>query len=148
VLTGAGGSFAQLSLYVYSAIALVALGWGLKAVKEASPTRVGVLSTDGLRHQEDAKHTFYFAHLYFADHIFSTTWTVFFGVVWWIYTPHDGRRQANSAAQEDMMKVAGSTHHISELDRESEAMRIWNHEKGTAVAIIVLSWLAKVRCVP
>lgn len=34
VLTGAGGSFAQLSLYVYSAIALVALGWGLRAVKE------------------------------------------------------------------------------------------------------------------
>jgi hypothetical protein len=34
VLTGAGGSFAQLSLYIYSAIALVALGWGLRAVKE------------------------------------------------------------------------------------------------------------------
>ena len=34
VLTGAGGSFAQLSLYIYSAVALVALGWGLRAVKE------------------------------------------------------------------------------------------------------------------
>jgi hypothetical protein len=35
VLTGAGGSFAQLSLYIYSAVTLIALGWGLNAVKEA-----------------------------------------------------------------------------------------------------------------
>ena len=34
VLTGAGGSFAQLSLYIYSVIALVALTWGLRAVKD------------------------------------------------------------------------------------------------------------------
>jgi len=34
---------------------------------------------------------------------------------------------------------------MSENDRESEAMRIWNHEKGTAATIIVISWLAKVR---
>ena len=33
VLTGAGGSFAQLSMYIYSVIALVGLGWGLRAVK-------------------------------------------------------------------------------------------------------------------
>lgn len=36
VLTGAGGSFAQLSLYIYSVAALVALVWGLKAVKHVS----------------------------------------------------------------------------------------------------------------
>jgi inositol phosphorylceramide synthase regulatory subunit len=34
VLTGAGGSFAQLSMYIYSVLALVALAWGLRAVKE------------------------------------------------------------------------------------------------------------------
>jgi len=34
VLTGAGGSFAQLSMYIYSVIALVGLGWGLRAVKK------------------------------------------------------------------------------------------------------------------
>lgn len=34
VLTGAGGSFAQLSLYIYSVIALLALTWGLRAVKD------------------------------------------------------------------------------------------------------------------
>lgn len=36
VLTGAGGSFAQLSLYIYSVVALLALGWGLRAVKNVS----------------------------------------------------------------------------------------------------------------
>lgn len=36
VLTGAGGSAAQLSLYIYSTIALVALGWGLNVVKRVS----------------------------------------------------------------------------------------------------------------
>ena len=32
VLTGAGGSVAQLSLYMYSVIGLIALIWGLKAI--------------------------------------------------------------------------------------------------------------------
>ena len=38
VLTGAGVSAAQLSLYIYSVIALVALTWGLNAVKRVSST--------------------------------------------------------------------------------------------------------------
>ena len=32
VLTGAGGSAAQLSMYIYSVLGLIALAWGLKAV--------------------------------------------------------------------------------------------------------------------
>jgi len=79
VLTGAGGSVAQLSLYIYSTVALVALAWGLNAVK-----------------REDPRSTLYFAHLFFADHILSTSWTIFFAVVWWLYSPHDGRRVSNS----------------------------------------------------
>jgi hypothetical protein len=43
------------------------------------------------------------------------------------------------------MKVGGGRHHMSDNDREAAAMRIWNHEKGTAAAIIVMSWLFKVR---
>lgn len=42
VLTGAGGSAAQLSLYIYSTIALVALAWGLNAVKRVSFSYVGL----------------------------------------------------------------------------------------------------------
>jgi len=129
VLTGAGGSFAQLSLYVYSAVALVALGWGLNAVKK-----------------EDPKQTLYFAHLFFADHILSTAWTVFFAVTWWFFTPHDGRRQANSKAQEEMMKTGVSIdgHTWTKEERVQAAMVIWNKEKGTAATVIAFSWLAKI----
>ncbi|TDL24080.1 DUF1753-domain-containing protein [Rickenella mellea] len=121
-----GGSFAQLSLYLYSVLALVALGWGLKAVSE-----------------EDPKRTLYFAHLFFADHILSTAWTVFFAVVWWLYTPHDGRRQANSAAQEELMK-AGVGHGMTEEERTQAALMIWNKEKGTAAAVIMVGWITKI----
>ncbi|KAF9453609.1 DUF1753-domain-containing protein [Macrolepiota fuliginosa MF-IS2] len=126
VLTGAGGSFAQLSLYIYSVIALVALVWGLRAVKD-----------------EDPKHTLYFAHLFAADHVLSTAWTVFFAIDLWVWTPHDGRRQANSAAQEEMMKTANITVHLTEEERKIAAMAIWNHEKGTAAVVIAFSWLFK-----
>lgn len=34
VVTGAGGSFGQLSLYIYSVLALIVLVWGLRRVKE------------------------------------------------------------------------------------------------------------------
>jgi len=124
VLSGAGGSFAQLSMYIYSVIALVGLGWGLRAIKA-----------------EDPKQTLYFAHLFFADHILSTSWTVFFAVIWWVYTPHDGRRTANSAAQKQMMEAVNST--LTGEQRAAAAMEIWNHEKGTAAAIIIISWMSK-----
>ncbi|EJD07610.1 DUF1753-domain-containing protein [Fomitiporia mediterranea MF3/22] len=121
-----GGSFAQLSMYIYSVVALIAFGWALKAVTE-----------------EDPRRTLYFAHLFFADHVLSTVWTVFFAVVWWIYTPHDGRRQANSAAQEQLMQ-GGSGHNMTEEERTLAAMRIWNKEKGMAAAVIIIGWCAKV----
>ncbi|KAF8075043.1 Inositolphosphorylceramide synthase subunit Kei1-domain-containing protein [Lyophyllum atratum] len=127
MVTGAGGSFAQLSLYLYSVIALVGLVWGLRAVKE-----------------EDPKQTLYFAHLFFADHIFSTAWTIFFAVIWWVYTPHDGRRTANSPAQQAMMDIGKVNSTLTAAQREAAAMEIWNHEKGTAAAVIVISWLSKI----
>jgi hypothetical protein len=34
VMTGADSNFAQLSLYIYSVLGLVALSWGLKSVKD------------------------------------------------------------------------------------------------------------------
>ncbi|KAG6891254.1 hypothetical protein C0995_008506 [Termitomyces sp. Mi166 len=127
MVTGAGGTFAQFSLYLYSVVALIGLVWGLRAVKE-----------------EDPKQTLYFAHLFFADHIFSTSWTVFFAVVWWVYTPHDGRRTANSPAQEYIIHVGNVTNTLTPDEREAAAMEIWNHEKSTAAAIIFLSWLSKI----
>jgi hypothetical protein len=146
VFTGAGGSFAQLSLYIYSVIALVALAWGLRAVKDVRVPHLllSLFFSNSTKSQEDPKQTLYFAHLFAADHILSTAWTVFFAIVWWIWTPHDGRRQANSAAQEAMMKSANISSHLTEQQREAAAMAIWNHEKGTAAAVIAISWLFKV----
>lgn len=126
LLTGAGASAAQLSLYIYSTIALVALAWGLQAIS-----------------QEDPKHTLYFAHLFFADHVLSTAWLVFFAVFWWIYTPHDGRRQFNSAAQEELSKLGGISQNMTEEQRTAAAMALWKDEQGLATIIIVLGWLAK-----
>ncbi len=96
--------------------------------------------------QEEPKKTLYFAHLFFADHIFSTSWTIFFAIVWWLWTPHDGRQQANSSAQKEMMDLGNSSApHLTPEQRKDAAMAIWNHEKGLAAAVIVVSWLFKVR---
>ncbi|KIK93699.1 hypothetical protein PAXRUDRAFT_828712 [Paxillus rubicundulus Ve08.2h10] len=127
VLTGAGGSFAQLSLYLYSLLGLVALGWGLKAVK-----------------QENAQHTLYFAHLFFVDHVFSTAWTFYFAIVWWVYIPHDGQRPANSAAQEAIRQGARVNHTITDAQLAAAADILWHEEKGAAGMVIVVSWLSKI----
>ncbi|KAJ6456154.1 Inositolphosphorylceramide synthase subunit Kei1-domain-containing protein [Mycena sanguinolenta] len=128
VLTGAGGSFAQLSMYIYSVLGLIALGWGLQVVKA-----------------EDARQTLYLAHLYAADYVLSTSWTVYFAVRWWWYTPHDGARQTNSQAQKDLIAVAQITGPVLTEEQRAEAARlIWDQEKGMAFAVIFVSWLCKV----
>lgn len=128
VLTGAGVTAAQLSLYIYSVLGLLAFAWGLKAVG-----------------QEDPKNTLYFAHVFFADHIISTAWTVFFAVVWWVYTPHDGRRDIQSAAQREIMEAGGGgVTNMTEAERAAAAGELWNEEKGTAAAVIILGWLSKI----
>jgi len=128
VLTGAGGSAAQLSLYIYSTMALVALGWGLQAVKK-----------------EDPRSTLYFAHIFFADHILSTSWTVFFAVVWWLYTPHNGVRVSNSPAQEAIVKnYPGVLQSVTDEERAKLATELWNREKGFALTLIVLGWVFKI----
>ncbi|KAI9453019.1 hypothetical protein BJY52DRAFT_1400378 [Lactarius psammicola] len=54
MLTGAGGNAAQLTLYIYSVLALAALAWGLRTINDENP-----------------KHMLYFAHV-FSPIIFST----------------------------------------------------------------------------
>lgn len=95
--------------------------------------------------QEDPKSTLYFAHLFFADHVLSTSWTIFFAVVWWLYSPHDGRRVSSSAAQDQIIKgYLGETEQVSEEERARLALQLWGREKGVAIAIIVLGWSIKV----
>jgi hypothetical protein len=78
--------------------------------------------------------------------VLSTSWTVYFAVRWWWHTPHDGARQANSQAQEDLIAVAQITGPTLTNEQRAEAARlIWNQEKGLAFAVVLVSWLSKVR---
>lgn len=97
--------------------------------------------------KEKAQQTLYFAHLFFVDHMFSTAWTLFFAVGWWVYTPHDGRRVANSAAQEAIRHGAGVNQTMTETELAVAANILWDEERGVAAMVIILSWLAKVRCI-
>lgn len=128
VMTGADSNFAQLSLYIYSVLGLVALSWGLKSVKDENP-----------------QHTLYFAYFFFVDHIFSTAWTVFFSIVWWTYTSHDGQQISNSHAQEAIRHDAPAVNYtMTDEQRALEANILWHEEKGTAMGVIIISWLAKI----
>ena len=98
--------------------------------------------------QENPKHMLYFAHIFFADHILNTIWTVYFAVHWWLYTPHDGRRNANSPAQQALIDgYIGEHQSMSEAERIAAAERVWHSEKAQALTIIILGWLIKVRLV-
>ena len=88
----------------------------------------------------------YFAHIFFADHILNTIWTVYFIVHWWLYTPHDGRRNANSPAQQALIDgYIGEQKTMTEAERTAAAERVWHAEKAQALTIIILGWLIKVR---
>lgn len=41
-----------------------------------------------------------------------------------------------------------SAPHLTPEQRKAAAMAIWNHEKGLAAAVIVVSWMFKVRLFP
>jgi len=99
--------------------------------------------------QENPEKSRTIAHVFLLDHLVSTFWTAFFAVAWWVFTPHDGRRVINSAAQVELATGGAATGHhptvISESQRAIEALQLWNQEKVYAAAIIVVGWLIKVR---
>jgi len=98
--------------------------------------------------QENPQHTLYFAYFFFVDHILSTVWTVFFTIVWWNY-PHDGQQISNSLAQEAIRHGAPDVKHsMTDAQRAVEANILWHEEKSTAMGVIIVSWLAKVRSWP
>lgn len=69
-------------------------------------------------------------------------------MAWWVFTPHDGRRVINSAAQVDLATGGAAVGHhpavISESQRAVAALQLWNQERAYAATIIVLGWLIKV----
>lgn len=71
---------------------------------------------------------------------------IFFAVVWWIYTPHDGQQEITSPAQKEIMEAGGGGNSsMTAEERAQAATAIWNEEKGTAMAVIVVAWIVKVR---
>lgn len=96
--------------------------------------------------QENPAKVLTYAHFYLIDHLISTLYIVFFGVTWYVYTPHDGRRVANSDAQKAILEGAGAANGgmVDEHERARMALQVWNDEKGFSTTVLVLGWLIKV----
>lgn len=94
--------------------------------------------------QENPAKVLTYAHFYLIDHLISTLYIVFFGVTWYVYTPHDGRRIANSAAQKEILEGSGPASSMSEEERTRMALQVWNDEKSFSTTVIILGWLVKV----
>lgn len=96
--------------------------------------------------QENSSVALPYAHLFALDHFISTAYTVLFAVIWWVLTPHDGRRIANSEAQKAMQGVGAGPYDPNE--RKALAEGVWSSERGFAAAVLVLGWFLKVRSLP
>jgi len=122
-----GGTLAQVSMYIYSALALLLFVWGLRAVDAENP-----------------KDVFYFAHAFICDHLLSSLWLAFFSINWWVYTEHNGERAINSEAQKELIDVAIDIPDLTPDERHRIAQELWNTEKGHAAAFIIIGWILKI----
>lgn len=146
-----GGTFAQVSLYIYSIATIPLFIWGLNAISVE-------------KHQSALRY----AHLYFLDHMISTGWTVLFGVWWYNFAQHDGRPVTNSSHQAGLMSLIESLeaqyhtpeemallrHNTTSADtpegaaemalRTQRAREIWRAERGFAASVLCVGWLIKI----
>jgi hypothetical protein len=94
------------------------------------------------------------AHLYALDHVVQQVFHYLFFYNYWYIQKHEGQRDLNSQAQKDIFELAVSRGEVSASDanpseadaqlRASQAMQIWNHEKGYALGVIFAGFLFKV----
>ncbi|GAA6020542.1 hypothetical protein JCM11491_000789 [Sporobolomyces phaffii] len=127
----AGGStlsqpVGQLTMYAYSIASLVVFIWGLQKIGE-----------------ENGPKSLIYAHLFALDHLVGTLYTSLFAAIWYLYTPHDGRRIANSDAQKAMMGSNTGTG-LDDAGRVEAAMGVWKSERGFSGAVLVIGWMLKV----
>ncbi|GAA5895478.1 Kei1p [Sporobolomyces salmoneus] len=116
----------QLTMYVYSIASLVVFIWGLQKIGE-----------------ENGPKSLIYAHLFALDHLVGTLYTSLFAAIWYLYTPHDGRRIANSDAQKAMMgSNTGSG--LDDAGRVEAAMGVWKSERGFSGAVLLIGWMLKV----
>lgn len=135
-----GGSFAQVSMYVYSIATIALFLWAMPGISEEDPIRM-------LR----------YAHLFMADHLLSSAWTLLFGLWWFLYLPHNGDRPVLAPHQAGLMDLIESIeksyeepgkqlHHEPLIGQEriEAAQRVWREERGFSFAVIASGWLLKV----
>ena len=148
-----GGTTAQVSLYLYSIGTIILCAWGLRQIGQVCESHlhasrlyfyVQVIGLDEklLKLQENPANSLFYAHLYGLDHVVSTLYTIYFGVQWYIYNPHDGQRVANSAAQKAMKDFVHTGESESETARK--ALAVWRDERGFSTAVLILGWFLKV----
>jgi len=127
LFTGAG-TFAQISLYVYSIGTLPVLVWGIKMVSA-----------------ENAQSTFLYANLFALDHLINTFYICYFAQSWYLHTPHDGRRTASSDMQRQVADLGdgGPWRDMTPEERMAAAESVWMYERGFSAAVLVAGWLLK-----
>lgn len=97
--------------------------------------------------KESSSRVLKLCHLYVIDHIIQTVYTLGFARYYWYEIPHDGRRVANSKAQEDLIRLAVSRGEVSDKmpeDIAEIARGLWEKEQGFAMMVLFASWLIKV----
>ena len=123
-------SWTQISAYLYSVATLLVFLWGLRGIAEEQPAA-----------------SLNYAHLYTLDHFIGTVYTATFGVLWWFFVPHDGRRVAHSDAQKSIAG-AGESSGLDPEQAKLAAEAVWSKEQGFALAVLIISWTVKVCYLP
>lgn len=134
-----GGTLSQVTLYVYSLVTLTFFLWAIRGISD-----------------EDAQKTVRFAHIFLADHMISTAWTLYFGLDWFLYNKHDGQKPPLNEYQAGLMgliesiesqyETSKSIHHepLTGQARVDAAQRVWKGERGFSASVIALGWLIKI----
>ena len=134
-----GGTFSQVSLYLYSLITLFLFLWAIKGISD-----------------EDSSKVMRYSHLFLADHMLSTAWTLYFGLAWFLFNPHDGQKPPLNEYQEGLMGLIESIesqyetnkniHHVplTGQARIDAAQRVWKGERGFSAFVLIFGWMIKI----
>lgn len=135
-----GGTFSQVSLYLYSILTIFVFLWAIQGISD-----------------EDAQRVMKFAHVFLADHLLSSTWTLYFALDWYLYRKHDGEKPKLNEYQSGLMGLIESieskyetpgkkVHHtlLEGQARIDAAQSVWKGERGFSAAVLASGWLLKV----
>jgi hypothetical protein len=133
-----GGTFSQVSLYLYSIFTIFVFLWAIQGISD-----------------EDTHRVMKFSHVFLADHLLSSTWTLYFGLDWFLYMKHDGEKPKLNEYQEGLMGLieriesqyeTKKIHHqlLEGQARVDAAQSVWRGERAFSAGVLSLGWLLKV----